>query len=56
VVKVEGGKYRGFGFVQKNSADLKALHDSIDYFTDNREVRQNINSFLKKNSIEVVEF
>ena len=56
VVKVEGGKYRGFGFVQKNSADLKALHDSIDYFTDNREVRQIINSFLKKNSIEVVEF
>lgn len=56
VIKVEGGKYRGFGFVQEDTADLTVLHECIDFYNDNREVRQIINSFLKKNKVKVVEF
>ncbi len=56
VIKVEGGKYRGFGFVQNDFTNMQALHDCIGFYNDNREVRQIINSFIKKNSVEIVGF
>ncbi len=56
VIKVEGGKYRGFGFVQNDFTNMQALHDCIDFYNDNREVRQIINSFIKRNRVKIVEF
>jgi DNA polymerase-3 subunit epsilon len=50
VVKVENGKYQGFGYVEKgfilHERDL--LHDSIVSQNDNKEVRRLIISYLKK--------
>lgn len=56
VVMVKGGKYCGFGFIEQNSARLEALQECISVYNDNREVRQIINSFLKRNNVEVIEF
>jgi len=51
VIKVENGKYQGFGYMQNEAAkeNTDALHDCIKVAQDNREVRQIINTFLKKN-------
>jgi DNA polymerase-3 subunit epsilon len=56
VVKVEAGKYCGFGFIEGNISDTNDLHDCIKPFNDNREVRQIINSFIKKNKVTIIEF
>lgn len=58
VVKVENGKYAGFGFLTKEEADkdLAMLHDCIVKYRDNKEVRRIIVSYLKKNDCRVVEF
>lgn len=52
VVKVENGKYIGFGFVEEEFSDknINCLHECIESYMDNREVRQIINSYLKKDS------
>lgn len=54
VVKIEHGKYIGFGFVDSTTTDngLSMLHECIKPQQDNREVRQIINSWLKKNGKE----
>lgn len=51
VVKIEHGKYCGFGFIDTLFADNNAsfLHECIRPQQDNREVRQIINFWLKKN-------
>jgi DNA polymerase-3 subunit epsilon len=56
VVKVQNGKYCGFGFVMKESGDsgLVSLHDSIVSYRDNKEVRRFILSYLRKNDVRVV--
>ena len=59
VVKVENGKYIGFGFVEINGLtnELTDFHDCINSQQDNREVRQIINSYLRKaKSKNVVSF
>ncbi|MFZ4464094.1 MAG: hypothetical protein ACOYN5_09600, partial [Bacteroidales bacterium] len=50
VVKIENGVYCGFGFIAKESLspDPLAADDCIKRYTDNREVRQIIRSYLKK--------
>ncbi|MCF6170694.1 MAG: ribonuclease H-like domain-containing protein [Bacteroidales bacterium] len=52
IVKVENGKYIGFGFVGLNGQtdELNGFHECIRPQKDNREVRQIINSFLRKNN------
>jgi DNA polymerase-3 subunit epsilon len=54
VVKIEHGKYIGFGFFEASGStdDVDRLHDCIKPQLDNKEVRQIINSFLKKNTPE----
>jgi DNA polymerase-3 subunit epsilon len=51
VVKVENGKYQGFGYIQTEIVveNHDALHECIKCSQDNREVRQIINTYLKKN-------
>jgi DNA polymerase-3 subunit epsilon len=56
VVKIEGGKYIGFGFVTDIASGMDEMHDCIRPMKDNREVRQIINSFLKKKKITVLEY
>lgn len=58
VVKVENGKYEGFGFCNKQMADesINNLHESITTYNDNKEVRQIIRSFIKKYNCKIVEY
>lgn len=58
IVKVEKGKYAGFGFCDKQTADesINNLHNSISFYKDNKEVRQIIRSFIKRNECRIVEF
>ncbi len=56
VIKIESGKYCGFGFVSGNTSDINELHDCIRLMKDNREVRQIINSGLRKNKLLVIEY
>jgi len=56
VVKVESGKYLGFGFVLGDATSVDELHCCINPMKDNREVRQIINSFLRKNKLQVIDY
>lgn len=58
VVKVEKGKYAGFGFCSKQLADdsMENMHDQITHYNDNKEVRQIIRSFIKKRTCRIIEF
>jgi DNA polymerase-3 subunit epsilon len=53
VIKIEDGNYRGYGFISFNdlNGDYKLLHDIIETFQDNREIRRIINSYLSKNNV-----
>ena len=50
VIKVENGKYQGYGYVEKGFIlqDRDLLHESIVAQKDNKEVRRIIISYLKK--------
>lgn len=56
IVKVENGKYLGFGFCEKDIMNPTELHDCIKYYKDNKEVRQIIRSFIKRKDCRVVEY
>ncbi len=58
VVKVEKGKYAGFGFCNKQLANetMENLHEQITFYSDNKEVRQIIRSFIKKSKCRIIEF
>ena len=49
VIKIEHGKYTGFGFIDEQlfNGNLSWLHECIQQQADNREVRQIINTYLK---------
>ncbi len=51
VVKVENGRYSGFGFVNTSYAtnEPSLLHDCITPYADNKEVRRIIKTHLKNN-------
>ncbi len=58
VVKVKNGKYIGFGYLNNDqlSEDITLLHDCIDEYRDNKEVRRIIITYLKKKKCKVIEF
>ena len=56
VVKIENGRYKGFGFVNRNCAHFECFDEAVRFMNDNREVRQIINGFLKKHSLPVIHF
>jgi DNA polymerase III subunit epsilon len=59
VVKVEKGKYIGYGYADKVAIDedLSLLHDCINKYQDNREIQQIIKLILRKNkSIRILPF
>jgi DNA polymerase-3 subunit epsilon len=53
VVKIENGVYCGFGYLPKEylNNDPSIADDHLKRYTDNREVRQIIRSYLKKNKV-----
>lgn len=53
VVKVENSIYKGFGFMPAEmlAGDPSIADDFIKHYADNREVRQIIRSYLKKNKV-----
>jgi DNA polymerase-3 subunit epsilon len=58
LVKVDNGKYIGYGYIDKDSctADTGLLDDCISKYNDNRDVQQIIKTYLKKNDhIRVIE-
>ena len=58
IVKIESGKYLGFGYLNKDQIDgqMELMHDCIVSYRDNKEVRRIINTFMKKNKCKVVDF
>lgn len=56
VVKVENGKYLGFGFCQKEDDKIDNFHDCIKNFKDNKEVRQIIKSFTRRNKCKIITY
>jgi DNA polymerase-3 subunit epsilon len=56
VVKVENGRYVGFGFVELEciGKDSGILHDIIKSYDDNRDAHVIIRGYLRKNQFEKV--
>jgi DNA polymerase-3 subunit epsilon len=58
IIKIENGKYMGFGYLNKEQTvnDISLFHDCIVSYRDNKEVRRIINTYLKKNKCEIIEY
>lgn len=56
VVKVENGKYIGFGYIDSDSIgnDIENLSDSIKVYPDNKDIQQILRSYLKHNTVEML--
>ena len=56
VVKIENGKYIGFGYVDitEINTGYELLHDCIKLYPDNRDVQYIIKSYLKRNKVEKI--
>ncbi len=56
VIKVEGGKYIGFGYIDPSTLNDSphALHDAIKSYEDNRDVQQIIATYLRQRRPEKV--
>ena len=54
VVKVENGRYIGFGYIELDEIDQRTgiLHDIIKPFEDNRDAHVIIRGYLRKNHFE----
>lgn len=49
VVKIAGGRYLGFGYTDESESGIESLDNCIKHFDDNRDTRQIIRNYLKKN-------
>lgn len=59
IVKVERGRYIGFGFIPEDavSNDLETLHDCIKQYNDNRDIQSIIRSYLNRgNGLKIIKF
>ena len=56
VVKVESGKYLGFGYVDTENfdGDIELLKDCVNHYDDNRDVQSIIKNYVKSNKVEHV--
>lgn len=54
VVKIQNGKYMGFGFVQEDIAinDASEIDDYLNSYSDNRDVFSIINNYLRNHHVE----
>jgi len=49
VVKIAGERFIGFGFTDSSDSGIESLNNCIKNFDDNRDTRQIIRNYLKKN-------
>jgi DNA polymerase-3 subunit epsilon len=58
VVKVENGKYIGFGYISVDSiTGIESLHECIKAYPDNKDTHMIINQYLRNNKvIKIIEF
>ncbi len=56
VVKIENGKYLGFGYIDADCIgnDIENLSDVIKIYPDNKDVQQIIRTYLKGNNVEML--
>lgn len=56
VVKIENGKYLGFGYVDTefNGKNIDNLSDAIKPYPDNKDIQQIIRTYLRHNSVEMI--
>lgn len=56
VIKVEHGKYIGYGYVDFNtiSNDITELHDCITQYDDNQDIQTIIRKYLSNNRVESI--
>jgi len=56
VVKIENGKYIGFGYIDTEfiGNDIENLSDVIKIYPDNKDVQQIIRTYLKQHSVEML--
>jgi len=56
VIKIEKGKYLGFGFFPVNGDKITAeeLNNYIKKYNDNKDVQQIIKSYLRRNNVEAI--
>lgn len=56
IVKIENGKYIGFGYINSEfiGNDIQNFSDVIKVYPDNRDVQQIIRSYLKQHSVEML--
>ena len=56
VIKIENGKYIGFGYfsIEEASYNPSVLEDCISYKKDNRDILMIIQMYLKKNKVEKI--
>ena len=58
VVKIQNGKYLGFGYIEKELGDgsMDNLHDCIKSYRDNKEVRRIILNHIKRNDCRIINY
>lgn len=59
IVKIEKGKYMGFGFLSEDTAsnDFETFHDCIRPYKDNRDIQTIIRGYLnKRNGLKIIKF
>ncbi|PLX18884.1 MAG: exonuclease [Marinilabiliales bacterium] len=56
IVKIENGKYIGFGYIDAESIgnDIDNLSDVIRVYPDNKDVQQIIRTYLRQHSVEML--
>lgn len=56
IVKIEHGKYIGFGYINTEfiGNDIQNLSDVIKVYSDNKDVQQIIRSYLKQHNVEML--
>ncbi len=56
IIKVEKGKYIGFGYFPVNGEKItiEEMDDYIDEYQDNKDVQQIIRSYLRRNPVEAI--
>ncbi|HLN52848.1 MAG TPA: exonuclease domain-containing protein [Lentimicrobium sp.] len=57
VVKIEGGRYTGFGYVEAASSDPESLENCIKCYEDNRDTKHIIKSYIRKHpGLKIIKF
>ncbi len=56
VVKIENGKYIGFGYFDADEASYnnEILHDCIRFYRDNRDIQSIVKRYLRNNKVEKI--